>query len=210
MSAQKPARTIYSLFLFLVTALASITGPNISFANPETTQSPTEAEAQSTPPRVKLETNLGAILIELEPKAAPATVANFLAYVENGFYVNTQFHRVIPGFMVQGGGLDLDLMPKKAHAPIPNESQNGLANLRGTIAMARTTHPDSATSQFYINLVDNPHLDGRPGTPGYTVFGRVIEGMDVVDRIAEIPTGSRNGLRNVPLKPVIILRAVRQ
>ncbi len=173
---------------------------------------------RSAGPRVRLVTTMGAIVIELEPDRAPRTVANFLAYVREGFYDGTVFHRVVPGFVIQGGGFTASLERKPTHPPIPNEAAaSGLANRRGTVAMARTADPDSATSQFYINLRDNPALDPRPGSAGYCVFGRVVEGMDVVDRIGGVrthvaaaldpATGRRHPMRDVPVEPVVIERA---
>ena len=158
-------------------------------------------------PRVRVETSKGAFVIELAEDKAPATVANFLQYVRSGFYDGTVFHRVIPGFMVQGGGLTAELQRKPARPPIVNEAANGVSNLRGTVAMARTADVNSATSQFFVNLVDNTYLDHRDGSPrgfGYCVFGRVVEGMDVVDAIAAVPTGTVRGMQNVPLEPVVI------
>jgi len=163
-------------------------------------------------PRVQLETSKGVIVVELEEEKAPKTVANFLSYVRSGFYDGTVFHRVIPNFMIQGGGMGADLARKTTGAPIPNEAGNGLKNLRGTVAMARTAEVDSATSQFFINLRDNPHLDHRGPTPrefGYCVFGRVVQGMEVVDAIAAIPTGPRGPFpSDVPVETVTILKAV--
>ena len=171
-------------------------------------------------PRVKLETSKGAIVLELDAAAAPKTVENFLAYVRQGHYDGTIFHRVIPNFMIQGGGFTPAMEQKPTGKPIPNEAGNGLKNLRGTVAMARTSKVDSATAQFFINLVDNPYLDHRDDTPsgfGYCVFGRVVEGMDVVDAIAAVPTGVRRvtdprtgravPFKDVPVEPVVILRA---
>lgn len=145
-----------------------------------------------------IETDRGSIRIALDREAAPATVANFLAYARNGFYADTIFHRVIPGFMIQGGGMTEGMERKPTRAPITNESDNGLSNARGTLAMARTSDPDSATSQFFINLTDNARLDGQKGQAGYTVFGRVTDGMDVVDRIAAVETTRRGGHQDVP------------
>jgi len=163
-------------------------------------------------PRVQLETSKGVIVVELEAQKAPTTVANFLSYVRSGFYDGTVFHRVIPNFMIQGGGMGADFARKATGPPIPNEAANGLKNLRGTVAMARTAEVDSATSQFFINLRDNPHLDHRGPTPqefGYCVFGRVVQGMEVVDAIAAIPTGPRGPFRSdVPVETVTILKAV--
>ncbi|MHB8772721.1 MAG: peptidylprolyl isomerase [Syntrophales bacterium] len=158
-------------------------------------------------PLVLIQTNLGAIKVELFSREAPLSVKNFLDYAAAGFYEGTIFHRVIPKFMIQGGGFTPDLKQKKGSAPIKNEADNGLKNLRGTIAMARTMMVDSATAQFFINVVDNGYLDHRDTTTkgyGYAVFGKVVEGMDVVDRIATVRTGIRNRIPDVPLAPVII------
>lgn len=153
----------------------------VALAGPAETRSDTGANY------VKLETNLGDIVLELYPDQAPGTVQNFLQYVADGHYDQTIFHRVVPGFVVQGGGYDLEYKEKPTREPIPLEVDNELSNVRGSVAMARTNEPDSATSQFFINLTDNPRLDTHGG--GYAVFGRVVRGMDVVDRIAEVPTG---------------------
>jgi len=154
---------------------------------------------------VKLETSKGDIVIELNSKAAPITVKNFLTYVDEGFYNKTIFHRVIPGFMIQGGGFTADMERKKTHDPIANEAKNGLSNARGTIAMARTNDPDSATAQFFINHADNTPLDhGGVSGAGYAVFGKTIEGMDVVDAIAAVTTTTRSGMADVPVEPVVI------
>jgi cyclophilin family peptidyl-prolyl cis-trans isomerase len=157
----------------------------------------------------RIETSMGNITIELDMEKAPITTANFLDYVNSGFYENTIFHRVIPGFMIQGGGLTTDMENKATRDPIKNEADNGLANKRGTIAMARTQIVDSATCQFFINVVDNDFLNHQAPTPsafGYAVFGRVLEGMETVDAIAGVATGSRNGHRDVPVEPVMIER----
>lgn len=154
---------------------------------------------------VELKTSMGDIVIELDELAAPVTVKNFIGYVEDGFYDGTIFHRVIHRFMIQGGGLTPDMKKKETRGPIVNEASNGLKNKRGTIAMARQPHPDSATSQFFINHMANPGLDYVADVePGYTVFGQVIKGMDVVDAIAFVETTSRGGRDNVPVKPVLI------
>lgn len=167
------------------------------------------AVAADEKPVVVLDTSLGAITIELDPAKAPITVENFLKYVDDGFYNNLIFHRVISDFMIQGGGMDDQMQEKPTRAPIKNESGNGLSNTRGTIAMARTNNPNSATAQFFINLFDtNKRLDTYGG--GYTVFGKVIGGMDVVDAIAKVPTGFKGGMEDVPLKPVYIKSAKRK
>ena len=161
-------------------------------------------------PTVLLETTSGDILIELYADKAPATVENFLKYVNEGFYANTIFHRVIKGFMIQGGGMNMKMEEKATHAPIKNEADNGLANERGTIAMARTRDPHSATAQFFINVKDNDFLNFRSPTAqgwGYAVFGKVVEGSDVVDAIAKVKTGNFGPFGDVPLEPVLITRA---
>jgi len=163
-------------------------------------------------PRVVLETNHGNIILELYPDKAPQSVGNFLAYVDEGYYSGTIFHRVIDGFMIQGGGFTDDMTQKSTKNGVPNEADNGLKNSRGTVAMARTTDPHSATSQFFINLVDNAPLDHTDKTPrgwGYTVFGKVVEGMDVVDAIAKAPTGTVGPFRDVPSETVVIVSAQR-
>jgi cyclophilin family peptidyl-prolyl cis-trans isomerase len=157
---------------------------------------------------VKLETSMGNIVIELNEQAALVTVKNFLGYVEEGFYDGTIFHRVMPGFMIQGGGFTTEMEEKQTRAPIINEAANGLKNERGTIAMARQNDPDSATCQFFINHRDNGPLDYVENIrPGYTVFGKVTEGMDVVDAIASVNTTTRKGYNDVPVKPVVIKSA---
>ncbi len=161
---------------------------------------------------VLLETAEGDILLELYPDKAPETVANFLKYVDDGFYDNTIFHRVIPGFMIQGGGLDAKMREKDTREPVKNEADNGLKNERGAIAMARTGDPHSATAQFFINHADNDFLDFRAPTRdgwGYAVFGKVTDGMDVVDKIAKIKTGSVGGYDDVPKDMVLISKASR-
>ena len=163
--------------------------------------------------QVRMETNQGTILIELESARAPRTVENFLAYVDNDFYSGTLFHRVIEGFMIQGGGFTESFMRKTTRSPVRNEADNGLSNRTYSIAMARTSEPHSATAQFFINTEDNTNLDHSAPTPrgwGYTVFGRVIEGFEVVTSISETPTG-RGGpfSRDVPQEPILILSASR-
>jgi peptidyl-prolyl cis-trans isomerase A (cyclophilin A) len=159
---------------------------------------------------VRFETSLGNFTLELDADKAPASAANFLAYVDEGFFDGLIFHRVIPGFMIQGGGFTPDMGQKKNKAPIKNEAANGLKNERGTIAMARTNVVDSATSQFFINLADNGFLDHQgPGNFGYAVFGRVVEGLDTIDRIAKERTGRSKGHDDVPVTPVVINSARR-
>jgi cyclophilin family peptidyl-prolyl cis-trans isomerase len=175
---------------------------------PTPAATPGESAAAKSNPVVVIETSKGTIEVELYPEAAPKTVENFLRYVEDGFYTDTVFHRVIPTFMIQGGGFTADLARKPTRAPIPLEADNGLSNVRGTIAMARTSIPDSATSQFFINVEDNRRgLDPSPGNPGYTVFGKVISGMDVVDEIKVVPTDTIGGMQNVPVEAVVIREA---
>jgi cyclophilin family peptidyl-prolyl cis-trans isomerase len=160
--------------------------------------------------RVRVTTNMGEFVIELQPDRAPLTVANFLRYVREGFYSGTLFHRVVGGFVIQGGGHSAsDYKLKATHEPVVNESGNGLQNLRGTVGLARTAGPHTGNSQFYVNLVDNPELDPVPTRWGYAVFGRVVEGMDVVDRIGVVPTGAVGPFKSdAPLKPVIIEKIV--
>jgi peptidyl-prolyl cis-trans isomerase B (cyclophilin B) len=162
------------------------------------------------PPRVKLATSQGDIVVELDSAAAPKTVDNFLAYVKDGFYDGAIFHRVIAGFMIQGGGFDADMKRKSPRPPIPNEADNGLSNRTGTLAMARTADPHSASAQFFINVKDNAFLNHRGKTSqgwGYCVFGKVVEGMKVVRAIENVPTTSRSGMRDVPKIPVVIKQA---
>ncbi|MGD2112208.1 MAG: peptidylprolyl isomerase [Gammaproteobacteria bacterium] len=155
--------------------------------------------------KVTMDTSKGVIRLELDADKAPLTVANFVEYANAGFYDNTIFHRVIPGFMIQGGGFDPDMQQKTTRAAIKNEAGNGLKNLTGTIAMARTSDPHSATAQFFINTVDNAGLDKpKPDGWGYAVFGRVVEGMDTVSAIEKVPTGVSRGMRDVPVEAVII------
>jgi peptidyl-prolyl cis-trans isomerase A (cyclophilin A) len=159
--------------------------------------------------KVTLATSAGDIVIELDAQRAPKSVANFVEYVKAGHYDGTVFHRVIPDFMIQGGGFTPDMAQKPTRPPIPLEARNGLANARGTLAMARTAVPDSATAQFFINVKDNPFLDAanaRDGN-GYAVFGKVVSGMEVVDKIRGVATGNRGPFQNVPVEPVIIRKA---
>ena len=159
---------------------------------------------------VKLHTNFGEIVLELDVEKAPVTVANFLQYVESGFYNDTNFHRVIDGFMIQGGGFDTDMKQKQTQPSIKNEANNGLQNKKYTIAMARTPNPDSASSQFFINTADNDFLNFTAPTSqgwGYCVFGKVTSGTEVVDKIGKVKTGNRNGHQDVPQENVVIERA---
>jgi peptidyl-prolyl cis-trans isomerase B (cyclophilin B) len=168
------------------------------------------AEAEEGNPRIRLETNKGVIVLELDAKAAPKTVENFLAYTNDGHYNGTIFHRVIKGFMIQGGGFTSDMSQKETKDQIENEADNGLKNDRGTIAMARTNAPHSATSQFFINTVDNSFLNFKGKNSqgwGYCVFGKVVEGLDVVDAIEGVSTGSKGGHQDVPKEAVVIEKA---
>lgn len=170
----------------------------------------TQGKTMSTNPHVKLQTSQGDILIELDAEKAPKTVENFLTYVNEGFYDGTIFHRVINNFMVQGGGFDASMKQKQTHAPIENEANNGLKNNRYTLAMARTADPHSATAQFFINVADNDFLNFTSPTPngwGYAVFGKVIEGTEVVDQIKAVKTGNKGFHQDVPTEDVIIEKA---
>jgi peptidyl-prolyl cis-trans isomerase A (cyclophilin A) len=158
---------------------------------------------------VKFETSHGSFTIELFPKEAPVTVENFLQYVDDGFFDGTTFHRIVPGFVIQGGGLTPDFQNKQTRAPIANEAKNGLKNKRGSLSMARTSDINSATSQFFVNLSDNEFLDHGPRDFGYAVFARVTEGMDVVDKIAKVKTGRRKGYQDAPIEDVVIVSAKR-
>jgi peptidyl-prolyl cis-trans isomerase B (cyclophilin B) len=169
------------------------------------------ARAERGHPLVKLETSMGDITLELYPDKAPVTVANFLEYVKAGFYNGTIFHRVINGFMIQGGGLDAQMHPKPTRAPIKNEADNGLKNDAYTVAMARTGDPNSATAQFFINVANNTFLNHTAKTPigwGYAVFGKVIKGREVVDKIKAVPTTNRGPYQNVPQQPITIIKAI--
>jgi peptidyl-prolyl cis-trans isomerase A (cyclophilin A) len=158
---------------------------------------------------IKFDTTLGSFTIELATDDAPITCENFLQYVDEGFFVGTTFHRVIPGFMIQGGGMTADMKQKKTRAPIKNEATNGLKNRRGTLSMARTNDVNSATSQFFVNVADNAFLDHKPGSFGYAVFAHVVKGMDVVDRIVAVPTDSHGHHEDVPVDPVVITAVTR-
>ena len=171
-------------------------------------------ETTAANPTVLIETTMGSITIELDMQNAPNTSENFLAYVDDGYFVDTTFHRVIPNFMIQGGGITADMRDKPSkRPPIENEASNGLKNDRGTLAMARTSDPHSATSQFFINHADNDFLNFTSESMqgwGYAVFGKVVEGMDVVDAIAKVPTGNKGGHQNVPVETITITGASRQ
>ncbi|CAG9165902.1 Peptidyl-prolyl cis-trans isomerase A [Cupriavidus laharis] len=166
---------------------------------------PSMAQQAQKAERVQFVTSQGKFTVEVYPDAAPKSVANFMEYVKSGFYSGTIFHRVINGFMVQGGGFDREMKQKPTRAPIPLEAQNGLKNKAGTVAMARTSDPNSATAQFFVNVVDNPNLDyPQPDGNGYAVFGKVVEGMDTIDKIKNVPTTAYGPMRNVPATPIVI------
>jgi peptidyl-prolyl cis-trans isomerase A (cyclophilin A) len=158
---------------------------------------------------VRFETSHGAFTVELFPKEAPVSVENFLRYVDDGHFDGTIFHRIVPGFVIQGGGLTKDFDSKETRAPIKNEAKNGLKNTRGNLSMARTSDINSATSQFFVNLSDNAFLDHGLRDFGYAVFGRISEGMDVIDKIAKVDTGTRKGYKDAPLEDVVVVSARR-
>jgi cyclophilin family peptidyl-prolyl cis-trans isomerase len=189
--------------------LLAILGPAPQAA-PKTTPAPQAQSPAAANPKVALDTSKGKIVIELYADKAPKTVKNFLDYVKAGHYDGTVFHRVIPGFMIQGGGYTSDMAEKPTKAPIQNEADNGLQNQRGTIAMARTSEPNSATSKFFINVANNGSLNFRSKTSGgwgYAVFGNVVEGMDVVDAIVAVRTTTKEQFANVPVEPIVIRKA---
>ena len=210
---------IIAIFYIILSAALFLSSCSKKNVDVEPSNSSTKEKSSSEDPKVLLETNQGDITIELNEEKAPITVKNFISYVEKKFYDNTIFHRIIDGFMIQGGGFSNEEMPaqKKPDDPIKNEGKkSGLSNIRGSIAMARTNDPDSATSQFFINVVDNKNLDpGGFSADGYAVFGKVTRGMDVVDKIKSVKTGSTplktlrgvGAMRDVPLKKVIIKSA---
>lgn len=194
LNSVKPLRSVISALIFSAFALFSVASA----------QAQSSAGTDASVPQVKVTTNKGAFVLQLRPDVAPKTVENFLAYARSGFYQDTIFHRVIPGFMIQGGGFTSTLSRKSTREPIVNEAKPTLKNLRGTIAMARTSAPDSATSQFFINVTDNGFLDAGVRGAGYAVFGKVVEGMGVVDAIAAVNTGYAKGMADVPMEPVVI------
>jgi cyclophilin family peptidyl-prolyl cis-trans isomerase len=200
-------KTLLPVGVVLTAILSLLFFPNINGGTPMN-------ESTTGNPIVLFETTMGAIKIELDMQNAPNTSKNFLAYVDDGYFVGTTFHRVIPNFMIQGGGLTADMVDKPSkHAPIQNEANNGLKNDRGTLAMARTGDPHSATSQFFINHADNAFLNFTAETMqgwGYAVFGKVTEGMDVVDEIAKVATVNKGGHQNVPVEPITITAVSRQ
>jgi cyclophilin family peptidyl-prolyl cis-trans isomerase len=206
---ERPRCTRWQIATIITPVVALALGATTAFGGVDMAEPRNTVETRDGAPRVALETTKGDILVELFPEEAPKTVANFLAYVDEGFYDGTIFHRVIAGFVVQGGGYDVAMNYRQPRGNVPNESHNGLSNDRGTIAMARQNDPHSASSQFYFNLASNPHLNAQPGRPGYTVFGRVIDGMEVLDRIEMSTTVERSGMSGVPDEPVVIERARR-
>ena len=199
-------QTLLPVAVVLTAILSLALYPNIKGVN--------AMNDSSANPTVLFETTMGNITIELDADNAPTTSANFLDYVDEGYYVGTTFHRVIPNFMIQGGGITADMQDKpSSRAPIENEAKNGLKNERGTVAMARTSDPHSATSQFFINHADNEFLNFTSESMqgwGYAVFGRVVDGMDVVDAIAQVETGNKGGHQNVPVETITITGASRQ
>jgi cyclophilin family peptidyl-prolyl cis-trans isomerase len=204
MTPETPVKAILlAASLVLVPSLCAQAPEPAAQPAPQAAPAAQPAPVPQAKPRVRLETSYGPIVVELEPALAPRTVENFLKYVQDGFYAGTIFHRVIPDFMIQGGGLLPDLTEKPSRPAIPNEApetfQAGLRNVRGTLAMARTDDPDSATCQFYINTADNPSLDYKSSKEvGYCVFGRVVSGMEAVDKIGRVNTILRKGMQNVP------------
>ncbi len=191
-------KSLYGLLLAIFAGLAPING-STDETNPDK-----KGTGMVT---VTMETSMGVITLELDSDKAPESTANFVAYAKSGHYDGTIFHRVIPGFMIQGGGFDVNMQTKPTNPPIKNEAANGLRNLNGTIAMARTNDPQSATSQFFINIADNAFLDHKSPSPqgwGYAVFGKVTDGMGPVMAIENVPTDNKGGHENVPLEPVII------
>jgi len=197
------------LFSMMLGTLLATTGCKAQQPPAAQTVATQPGEGQPANPRVLIETSKGNITIELFAGNAPQSTANFLQYVESGFYDGTIFHRVIPGFMIQGGGMTADMSEKPRGTPIQNEADNGLKNLRGTLAMARTGDPHSATSQFFINVADNYFLNHRGKSPegwGYAVFGQVVDGMPVADAIVAVPRGNRGPHGDVPLEPVLMTR----
>lgn len=204
-------RTFPIITAVVLTALLTVGGLLVAGSGQPALAQEEEATALGVDnPRVALETNQGTIVIELYADKAPKTVENFLDYVEKDFYDGTIFHRVIPEFMIQGGGFTPDLQQKETEAPIRNEANNGLENTRGTVAMARTGNPHSATSQFFVNVVDNDYLNHTEETArgwGYTVFGQVVEGMEVVDAISKVRTTRRGPNENLPAEAIVIEEA---
>ncbi|ABI56276.1 Peptidylprolyl isomerase [Alkalilimnicola ehrlichii MLHE-1] len=205
--ALRSAHKLIAFMLFVIFAVLLVVGAKAVGGERDDQDS---QHAQMETPMVVFETSHGNLTLELFPDEAPITVENFLQYVDDGFYDGTIFHRVIPGFVVQGGGFDEEFRQKETRAPIKNEADNGLRNERGTLSMARTQQKDSATSQFFINLADNAFLDHGTRDFGYAVFARVAEGMEVVDKIAQVRTGNRGMHQDVPVEDIVVKRAYRQ
>jgi peptidyl-prolyl cis-trans isomerase B (cyclophilin B) len=196
--------------LLAIAAPAAPQAPKAQKPAPKAQAAAPKSQTPAANPRVLLDTTKGKIVLELYPAKAPKTVKNFLDYVKAGQYNGVIFHRVIPGFMIQGGGFTPDMKEKPTRAPIQNEADNGLSNGRGTIAMARTADPNSASAQFFINVADNTPLNHTSKTPqgwGYAVFGKVVEGMEVADAIVAVPTTAKGLYENVPVEPVVIRKA---
>ena len=200
-ACKRPFALLSALTLLLSVSLASAQAPKVTEATP------TPAPATVEMPKVRFVTSKGSFVVELNPEKAPITVKNFLRYVDSGFYAGTTFHRVISSFMIQGGGFTPEMVKKETYAPIPLEVNKGLSNLRGTIAMARTSDPNSASSQFFVNVVNNRKLDVLGG--GYAVFGKVIEGMETVDAIRAVATTRKGPYGDVPVENVVIQSAER-
>jgi peptidyl-prolyl cis-trans isomerase A (cyclophilin A)/peptidyl-prolyl cis-trans isomerase B (cyclophilin B) len=197
----------------LILALASLSFVVALTCNAADTKDSKAAAKPAAPaysPQVQVFTSMGNFTIELNPERAPLTVANFLAYVDQGHYTNTLIHRAVSNFVIQGGGFNTDYTPKAAPAKVPNESGNGLSNVRGTVGLARTSDPHGGNAQFYVNVNDNAALDPNASRWGYAVFGKVVAGMEVVDKISNVATGAHGAIKEeTPLKPVIILKIER-
>ena len=208
----KRKKIFISVFILLAVVLFSSPFYSVQAAQPVTDNKTANKMENKKMKNIEVvfSTNQGDITIELYADKAPITVKNFLAYVDEGFFTDTIFHRVIPNFMIQGGGFTKDMKQKPTKAPIKNEADNGLRNSRGTLAMARTSVVDSATGQFFINLVDNSFLDNGVRDFGYAVFGKVVGGMDVVDKIGAVKTTTAAGNQNVPVEPIIVISAKRK
>ena len=197
------------LLVLLGLLTAACLQPTVAADTPPAPKIVAKPSVSNHSPQVQVVTSLGNFTIELNAERAPLTVANFLAYVDQGHYTNTLVHRAIANFVIQGGGFNVDYTPKPAPATVVNESGNGLSNVRGTVGLARTTEPHGGNSQFYVNINDNAALDPNQTRWGYAVFGRVVAGMDVVDRIGNVATGKHGIMDETPLKPVVIMKVER-
>ena len=197
--------------LFLTLALLGIVclHPSIAAEKAADPKAPAKPASAAHAPQIQVFTSMGNFTIELNAERAPLTVANILAYVDAGHYTNTLIHRVVANFVIQGGGFNVDYSPKAATLKVPNESGNGLSNVRGTVGLARTADPHGGNAQFYVNLNDNAALDPNATRWGYAVFGRVTDGMDVVDKIGNVATGKHGAIDETPLKPIVILKVER-